>query len=169
MLDCLSVIEGGIPYSCASLAARRLSSSLYFVAVLDVYFTFGSLLARAAVPPFDWKNLVADSLPPTFIIRNCSHCHSRDTSASQRAVRASPLPYRQELWIGRKRCEHPNFDDLKNSPNRGKYQKESRTSLDSFGRNRNISISSAQPVQTRNDMTAYPVCRLSLELFEKLL
>jgi hypothetical protein len=30
----------------------------------------GSLLFKAAVPPFDWKNFVADSLPPTFIIRN---------------------------------------------------------------------------------------------------
>ena len=69
-------------YSCTSLAARRFSSSLYFVAALDVYFTFGSLLARAAVPPFDWKNLVADSFPPTFKIRSCSHCHTGSISAS---------------------------------------------------------------------------------------
>jgi hypothetical protein len=30
----------------------------------------GSLLLRAADPPFCWKNLVADSLPPTFISRS---------------------------------------------------------------------------------------------------
>lgn len=38
--------------------------------------TLVSLLARAAVPPFDWKNLVADSLPPTFMVRSCSHCQT---------------------------------------------------------------------------------------------
>lgn len=47
-----------------------MSSSLYLVAAADVYFVFGSLLFRAAEPPLDWKNLVADSLPPTFIIRS---------------------------------------------------------------------------------------------------
>lgn len=57
-------------YSVASLAARRFNSSLYFVAAFEVYLVFGSLLFKAAVPPFDWKNLVADSLPPTFIIRS---------------------------------------------------------------------------------------------------
>lgn len=63
-------------YSWASRAARRLSSSLYLVAALDWYLVLGSLLFRAAVPPFCWKNLVADSLPPTFIKRSWSHCHS---------------------------------------------------------------------------------------------
>ena len=57
-------------YSDASLAALLFSSSLYFVAAFEVYFVFGSLLASAAVPPFDWKNLVADSFPPIFIVRS---------------------------------------------------------------------------------------------------
>lgn len=61
---------------CASAAARLLSSSLYLTAALDVYLTLLSLLARAADPPCDWKYLVADSFPPTFITRSCSHCHS---------------------------------------------------------------------------------------------
>lgn len=65
-----------VPYSCASLAARRFSSSLYLVAALEPYLILGSLLFRAAVPPLDWKNLVADSFPPTFITRNWAHCHS---------------------------------------------------------------------------------------------
>lgn len=57
-------------YSLASLAALFLSSSLYLVAAADVYFVLGSLLLSAAEPPLDWKNLVADSLPPTFITRS---------------------------------------------------------------------------------------------------
>lgn len=61
--------EGKI-YSRASAAALLFSSSLYLVAVFDVYLTFGSLLARAAVPPCDWKYFVADSFPPTFMTRN---------------------------------------------------------------------------------------------------
>lgn len=65
-----------VTYSWASLAARFLSSSLYLVAALDWYLVLGSLLFRAAVPPFCWKNLVADSFPPTFMIRSWSHCHS---------------------------------------------------------------------------------------------
>lgn len=60
----------------ASSALRFLSSSLYFVAVLDSYLTFGSFEASAAEPPWDWKYLVADSFPPTFIVLSCSHCHS---------------------------------------------------------------------------------------------
>jgi hypothetical protein len=59
-----------VAYSRASAAALFFNSSLYFVAALDVYFVFGSLLANAAVPPCDWKYLVADSFPPTFIIRS---------------------------------------------------------------------------------------------------
>lgn len=62
---------------CASNAARLLSSSLYLTAALHVYLTLTSLLASAAEPPCDWKYFVADSLPPTFITRSCSHCHSR--------------------------------------------------------------------------------------------
>lgn len=62
-------------HSSASLMDLRFSSSLYLFAALDVYFVFASLLASAAVPPFDWKNLVADSLPPIFIVRSCAHCH----------------------------------------------------------------------------------------------
>lgn len=73
-------------YSWASLAARLLSSSLYLVAVLDWYLVLGSLLLSAAVPPLDWKNLVADSLPPTFIMRSWSHCHS-EVAQYQRRLR----------------------------------------------------------------------------------
>lgn len=60
----------------ASFMALFLSSSLYLVAALEVYFVLGSLLLSAALPPLDWKNFVADSLPPTFMIRSWSHCHS---------------------------------------------------------------------------------------------
>lgn len=63
-------------YSRASAAALFFNSSLYFVAAVDVYLVLGSLLARAAVPPCDWKYFVADSFPPTFIIRSWSHCHT---------------------------------------------------------------------------------------------
>ena len=71
-----SLITTSSGYSLASLAALFLSSSLYLVAAADVYFVLGSLLLRAAEPPLDWKNLVADSLPPTFMTRSWSHCHS---------------------------------------------------------------------------------------------
>lgn len=71
----------GPTYSLASRAARLLSSSLYLVAALDWYFVLGSLLFSAAVPPFCWKNLVAESLPPTFITRSWSHCHSGHVSS----------------------------------------------------------------------------------------
>lgn len=70
-----SVMTTSVGYSVASLADRFFSSSLYFVAAFDVYLVVGSLLLSAALPPFDWKNLVADSLPPTFITRSWSHCH----------------------------------------------------------------------------------------------
>lgn len=53
----------------ASFAARRLSSSLYARAALDVYFTRASLEFRAAAPPFLVKNSVAEAFPPTFMIR----------------------------------------------------------------------------------------------------
>jgi hypothetical protein len=61
-------------YRRASAAQRRVSSSLYFVAALLVYFALWSLLASAAEPPWDWKYFVALSLPPTFITRSWSHC-----------------------------------------------------------------------------------------------
>lgn len=57
-------------YSRASAAALLFSSSLYLVAAFDVYLTFGSLVARAADPPCDWKYFVADSFPPTFMTLN---------------------------------------------------------------------------------------------------
>lgn len=72
----ISVITTSSGKSLASAATLLLSSSLYFVAAFDVYFVFGSLLASAAVPPCDWKYFVADSFPPTFMIRSWSHCHS---------------------------------------------------------------------------------------------
>jgi hypothetical protein len=68
-----------------SASTLRASSSLYLFAALLVYFCLGSLLARAAAPPCDWKYLVALSLPPVFMRRSCSHCHSvRFRSASRR-------------------------------------------------------------------------------------
>lgn len=57
-------------YLWASRAVLLLSSSLYFVAALDVYLIFISLLASAAEPPCVWKYLVADSLPPNFMFRS---------------------------------------------------------------------------------------------------
>lgn len=79
----------GITDCCASAAARLLSSSLYFVAALQVYLTLVSLLASAAEPPLDWKYLVADSFPPTFINRSCSHCHS---ASNTQTISMHPYP-----------------------------------------------------------------------------
>lgn len=70
MSKTMVAIVSMVAYSRASLAARFLSSSLYLVAALEWYFVLGSLLARAALPPLARKNLVADSLPPTFMIRS---------------------------------------------------------------------------------------------------
>lgn len=66
----MSVTTTSSGYSLASATTLLFSSSLYLVAAFEVYFVFGSLLAKAAVPPCDWKYLVADSFPPTFMIRN---------------------------------------------------------------------------------------------------
>jgi len=57
-------------YDLASAAQRLVSSYLYLVAALLVYLALWSLLASAAVPPCDWKYLVALSLPPTFMMRS---------------------------------------------------------------------------------------------------
>lgn len=72
----MQLLSDSETYSSASLAALLFSSSLYLLAAFEVYFTLASLLAKAALPPFDWKYLVADSFPPTFIVRNCAHCHT---------------------------------------------------------------------------------------------
>ena len=69
-----SVMTTSPGLSSASLAALLFNSSLYLLAAFEVYLTLASLLLSAAVPPFDWKNLVADSLPPTLKVRSCSHC-----------------------------------------------------------------------------------------------
>lgn len=109
------------------------------MAAFEVYFVVGSLLFKAAVPPFDWKNLVADSLPPTFMIRNWSHCHSAN------CVRSLPLgeycraTYGQDLWIAQTRYGHPSFGDLRSSPGKGRFQKVLTSMLDSSARNQSIS------------------------------
>jgi hypothetical protein len=72
----LSTAETRLAYCLASAALRLDSSSLYFTAAFEVYFVFGSLLANAADPPWVWKYFVADSFPPTFMIRSWSHCQT---------------------------------------------------------------------------------------------
>lgn len=57
-------------YNFWSAATLLANSSLYFVAAVEVYFVFGSLLFNAADPPCVWKYFVAESLPPTFISRS---------------------------------------------------------------------------------------------------
>lgn len=86
-------------YSSASRAALRFSSSLYLLAALEVYLTLASLLASAALPPLDWKNFVADSLPPTFIVRSWLHCHT--VQKSMHALRAGLYGYKRTVQIGR--------------------------------------------------------------------
>lgn len=132
----------------ASAAARLFNSSLYFVAALLVYLTLVSLLARAAEPPCDWKYLVADSFPPSFMIRSCSHCHSAPKQISTNAQTISLFAsggvytYGRGLWSGQRRCGHPDSDGWMNSQGTSKYRKEPKTKWDSWNRNRSISISS---------------------------
>jgi hypothetical protein len=47
----ISVMTTSSGYSIASAFALLFNSSLYFAAAFEVYLTFASLLARAAVPP----------------------------------------------------------------------------------------------------------------------
>jgi hypothetical protein len=145
-----------VAYSCASLAALRLSSSLYFVAALDVYLVLGSLLARAAVPPFDWKNFVADSLPPTFMSRSCSHCQ---TSHSQYfAVSGwSFCTTNHRGWsTEQRRYALQDFGDLKSNQGRGIFQMAQRTKSDCFGHSRSISRAVSQSSQNSSgDLTRF--------------
>lgn len=78
----------------ASAAQRLANSSLYLVAALLVYLALWSLLASAAEPPCDWKYLVALSLPPIFMMRSWSHCH---TALNQHAVLVHTSPTRPRI------------------------------------------------------------------------
>lgn len=76
----VSSLQMRLSYFFLSASTLRANSSLYLFAALLVYFVLGSLLASAADPPCDWKYLVALSLPPVFMRRSCSHCHSETES-----------------------------------------------------------------------------------------
>ena len=125
-------------YSWASLDARLFNSSLYLVATFESYLVFGSLLFNAAVPPFDWKNFVADSLPPTFIIRNWSHCHSRLCSVFLLKL-VWWCTYGQGWWIAQKRYGHPSCGGSRSSQGRGIFQRVQMSKWDSFAHSRSIS------------------------------
>lgn len=127
-------------YSAASLAARLFNSSLYFVAAFDWYLVLGSLLLSAAVPPFDWKYFVADSLPPTFITRSWSHCHSGHNVSPPVCSKVVRYTYDQGLSIAQRRCEHPSCDDSMNNQGRDRFQKVQKSMLDSLPHNQNKSI-----------------------------
>lgn len=128
-------------YSWASRAARRLSSSLYLVAALDWYFVLGSLLLSAAVPPFCWKNLVADSLPPTFITRSWSHCHSVPTRQHSFCKKVNMLAstYDRGSLIAQMRYGHQGFGGWRSNQGRGRCQRGRMSMLGSFGRSRSRS------------------------------
>lgn len=129
-------------YCFASAAALFFSSSLYFVAVPEVYLIFGSWIARAAVPPCDWKNFVADSLPPTFMVRSWSHCHSAyplhhySDSWEIRIINA----YGQDLLIWQRKYELLSCDDLRSNRDTNIYQTAPKTRLGFWFRSQNIPI-----------------------------
>lgn len=125
-------------YSRASAAHLRISSSLYLVAALLVYFALWSLLASAAEPPCDWKYLVALSFPPTLKIRNWSHCQTRSRQYTLFCVNRWHA-YCRGWWIARTRCGRPCYGGSTSSRDTGIYQREQNSMLDSLRRNRNIS------------------------------
>lgn len=129
-------------YSLASAAALFLSSSLYFVAAFEVYFVFGSWFARAAIPPCDWKNFVADSLPPTFMVRSWSHCHSAyplhhySDSWEVRMIKA----YGQGLLIWQMKYGLLDCGDLRSNRGTSIYQTAPKTRLGFWFRSQSIPI-----------------------------
>lgn len=122
------------------MEALFFSSSLYFVAAFEVYLVFGSWLARATVPPCDWKNFVADSLPPTFMIRSWSHCHSAyplhhySNSWEIRIINA----YGQDLLIWQRKYEPLSCDDLRSNRGISIYQTALKTRLGFWFRSQSI-------------------------------
>lgn len=161
----------------ASFAALLFNSSLYLVAALLVYFVFGSLLFNAAVPPFDWKNLVADSFPPIFMMRNWSHCHSAPPSVDLPAPpprRTARGTYGQGSWSAQRRCARRGFDGSRSSRDRHRYRMEQMSTWGSSVRNQNKSMqrqSDARRSLSRRHglLGTDPVRRLGLQLFKELL
>lgn len=129
-------------YCLASTAQRLCSSSLYLVAALLVYFVLGSLLARAAEPPWVWKYFVALSLPPTFMMRSWSHCQTRihQHMLYPKASRCSHKTYCPSSLTAQRRCEHPCSCGSPSNRGRGKCRTEQNSMLGSLRRNRNISV-----------------------------
>ena len=130
-----------LAYSRRSLAVLLFSSSLYLFAAFEVYLTFVSLLARAAVPPFDWKNLVADSLPPTLKLRSWSHCQTKHVR-NGRDPRYTT--YRRGWSTEQRRCERLGSGGSKSSQDIDRHQMGPTTMLGSSGRSQSISRSIRQ-------------------------
>lgn len=159
-------------YSLASAAALCLSSSLYFVAAIEVYFVLGFWFARAAVPPFDWKNFVADSLPPTFMVRSWSHCHSAyplhhySDSWEVRMIKA----YGQGLLIWQMKYELLDCGDLRSNPGTGIYRTAPKTRLGFWFRSQSIpKIYQRSRLDWPGKGHAYFVRRFCLQFLEDFL
>lgn len=125
-----------LAYSRRSFAVLLFSSSLYLFAAFEVYLTFVSLLARAALPPFDWKNLVADSLPPTLKFRSWSHCHTMHVR-----IGCDPrcTTYRRGWSTEQRRCERLGSGGSKSSQDISRHRMVPMTMLGSSGRSQSIS------------------------------
>lgn len=115
-----------------------------------MYLTFTSLLAKAAVPPFDWKNFVADSLPPTFIVRSCAHCH---TTASHQWLGAScdEQTYHQDSSIEQRRCAPLGCGGWRSSRGIDTRQMAPMTMSGSSVHNQNISAAVSVMAQRVSD------------------
>lgn len=163
---------GGAAYCFLSTATRRVNSSLYLVAALELYLALGSLLFRAAVPPWDWKYFVADSLPPTFMMRSWSHCQTLGVSAAE-SRHWHGRAYCRGWWSAQRRCARPYYGGWRSSRGTGRCQRAPTTRWGSSRRSRSISVGAGRSQraalgaggQGRADL----VGGLGLELLENLL
>lgn len=124
---------------------------MYFVAALDVYLVLGSLLARAADPPCVWKYFVADSLPPIFIMRNCSHCQTVASSVSScpSSCLVSLATYCRDWLSVQTRCALQGFGDSHCNPGRGRCRRVLMTTWDSLHGSQSISVHEVDIVSGR--------------------
>lgn len=89
--------------------------------------------------------MVADSFPPTFITRSCSHCHSvgRPSAQAFSLVAANKITtaedtYDRGLWIEQRRYGHQDCGDGPSNRGKGRYRRGPTTKSGSWSHSQSI-------------------------------